>query len=114
MPRCFLLEPTRAEFNLESVKNYGEIKLLFPAGFPISLGQPDIFESAIIDRLQQVDYDCCSDYIIVSGKLSRIACTMAIIGTKFEEIKLLVYNDRTGEYTPASFRVPDYNENKKG
>lgn len=109
MARAFLLEPARADFNLSSIEKYGSISLLFPAGFPTSLGQPEMIETTILDRLHQVDYDCCEDYFVVAGKLGRIACLMGIAGSNYERVKLLLYNDRTGEYTPAEFCAPSLN-----
>lgn len=107
MPRSFLLEPARSEFNLDSCEKYGEVSLLFPAGFPISLGKPKMFEKTVLERLNQVDFDCNVDYIILAGKLSRLCWLCGIIGTKYNELKTLAYNDRTGEYTPAAFIAPE-------
>lgn len=108
MSRAFLLEPVRPNISVspESVRAYGELVVLFPHGFPLPAAAPD-FDERVITELERHEFDPYVDYLIVSGKLSRLTCTATLMAVLYEELTLLVFSERDMAYLPVRYAVDD-------
>lgn len=106
MARCFLLEPIRAdgkaEISADSVRQFGELTILFPFGMPQPPASPS-FGVQILSTLKQQKFNPEVDYFIVTGRTARIAVAGMVIVNEFENVGLLIWSDRDNGYVAFRF-----------
>lgn len=111
MSRVFLVEPVRREFDLESLKDFGEITFLFqPDERRGSVFRTEEFCASILARLSREDFDPELDFFCLTGALVPVSLTLSIMSHLFGMVNVLLYN--TGDENYASRKVEYEVDNK--
>lgn len=97
MPRAIFLEPPGDRFDTSSCSYYGEPLTLYPMGAPMAASRTE-FERTVLQALDKIDYQPGSDYIVVSGKVGKIAMYIASVCNYYAPTLLLVYCETRKKY----------------
>ena len=104
MARVFLVEPVRRDFDLESLKSFGEIIYLFePDERRGSVFRTDEFCINVTARLKRARFDAVNDFFCLTGALVPTCLVMSLIANAHSTINILLYN--TGDESYASRKV---------
>jgi hypothetical protein len=96
IPRTVFLEPVAANLDTSSARRFGLPIILFPDGLiePIDSG----FRAKVIDKLDAIGYNPETDYLVISGRLSKVCLAWATVADTYEGVAYLVYSERTKGY----------------
>jgi len=98
MNRVLLLERSNNNaFDLSPAERYGALTVLFPRGLPVTPTN-ERFRQILLDRLDEIDYNEETDFVLVVGKLSKVCTSVAIMGATFDNVRLLVWSEFDREY----------------
>ena len=96
MSRVFIIEPPSV--NVAMAESFGKLIVLFKDGLKISPLDSDFYAGAIIEALEEVDYDPKVDLICVVGPLSSMWVVGAALCTRFGPFQSLIFNGSRGQY----------------
>lgn len=97
-PRCFLIERPTRQMDFESVKRFGELKVVFEDGeHRASIFSTDDFLQCLRTELAKKKFSPTEDYIVAAGSLAVMALAIAEIVVQYGAINLLVFHSARGE-----------------
>jgi hypothetical protein len=103
-PRVFMLMPYKLD--VSKATEYGEIKMVFDGvQKKPSIWSPE-FVKEVLDRLEDMEYDPSTDYILIVGSMvSLVRAVTAIVSSCTVPPKGLFYDVVSGKYVPLTMGV---------
>jgi len=99
-PRVFVLEPTRHE--LSTAERYGEVVYALPRGARAPSIWAGDYADAVLDRLDEADYDPRVDYFCVAGSVVPVTQVVAALASIYDKFQVLFFDASRGGYAPKT------------
>jgi len=94
MPKVFLITRT----NLDTVKasEFGELNVVFSN--MISPYGIEHFKKALLENLEQNDFNAEDDYIVLTGSINHCCLGVITIYEEYGQVKILMFDSKTESY----------------
>ena len=108
MPRVFLLERSRRNFDISSADEFGDVVHVFTAEdrrtSPFNVGH---YLDQVVEQLEAKDFDPRIDFLCVAGSL--IPLTMAIVAAlrKWKTIRVLLFSAPECRYLERTLSIQE-------
>lgn len=105
--RVFMVEPTRVDSS--AARDYGEVVYIFDADTRrCSAFRTANFGVAVLERLQDMQYDPLVDCVCLSGSLLAVGTALAVIAQVHSKFNVLLFNSVDGKYVLRTFNADDW------
>lgn len=108
MTRVFVLAPT--DKPIYSAAEFGEIVFIFsPSDRPVSHTSCE-FAMAIVRKLESMDYDPATDYLLLVGAFVPLIVFVAVVCEQYIMPKALAFDIRQNRYYPIVLGIGNPDE----
>lgn len=102
-PKVFMIEDRAPDF--KNADAFGEINVVYSRG----VRRPSVFSTSefcdhFLAQLKCMGFDHEVDYIAINCSMSVGALAMLSIGARFAQVKILLFDARSSEYTASIWR----------